>query len=166
MAAETVARVQLQLQEILTKHSHIDVNNKEAVKAYFTEVAAAFKEQSSTLQTLLLEFEKATIAASVAEKITVATASATASSSEQTGNSSQDALLRDLQPQPFEGTKDGDELDTWIFQWDSYFTVAAYVPESSKMPMAGMNLKGQAATWFRDICEQASALQPGLIWPS
>jgi Ty3 transposon capsid-like protein len=70
------------------------------------------------------------------------------------------ALLRDFKPAPFDAVGSGEELDTWIFHWDSYFTLSATnMSEMERVYLTGMNLKGSPALWFRDICHQGQIPQ-------
>lgn len=69
-------------------------------------------------------------------------------------------LLKGLKPPTYAGERDLNELDTWIFTTNEYFRVQGALSEEQKVTMAALLLKGQAATWFRDLCERGAEHRP------
>lgn len=51
----------------------------------------------------------------------------------------------------YSGERDIEELDTWIFQLERYFDFHPQAAAEQRIDLAGMQLKGQAATWWRDV---------------
>lgn len=51
----------------------------------------------------------------------------------------------------YSGERDVEELDTWIFQLERYFQFYPTATDQQRIELAGMQLKGQAATWWRDV---------------
>lgn len=51
----------------------------------------------------------------------------------------------------YSGERDSEELDTWIFQLERYFDFFPQASQFERIELAGIQLKGQAATWWRDI---------------
>ena len=61
----------------------------------------------------------------------------------------------------YSGERDIEELDTWIFQLERYFEAFPYTSEEQRIDLAGMQLRGQAATWWRDAFKRGTGRRPG-----
>lgn len=73
------------------------------------------------------------------------------SSHDSTGNVMLQAM-RHFRLPAFSGDKDSEDLDTWLFMVNEFFhTLPAKVDDVQKIRFAGLQLKGQAASWYRDI---------------
>jgi Ty3 transposon capsid-like protein/Zinc knuckle len=60
-------------------------------------------------------------------------------------------LSKNMKLPSFYGERDAWDLDTWVFMMEEYFAGAGRATESDKVRFAGQHLKGQAATWWRDV---------------
>jgi hypothetical protein len=60
-------------------------------------------------------------------------------------------LSKNIKLQCFHGEKDCAELDTWVFQVEEYFAAVPGLGEEDKVRFGGVNLRGQAAAWWRDV---------------
>lgn len=65
--------------------------------------------------------------------------------------SSLENIAQGLKPPQFSGEKDTVELDTWLFQVEEYFLTLPALDEPTRIRAAGLMLKGQAASWYRDV---------------
>jgi hypothetical protein len=76
------------------------------------------------------------------------------------GNAAMTQALKAIKPPSFAGEKDVLELDTWSFQMEKYFATMPAMTEAQKVLVAGLALKGQAATWWRDMDQRPADQQP------
>ncbi len=60
-------------------------------------------------------------------------------------------LNKNIKLQCFHGEKDCADLDTWVFQMEEYFAAVPGLGEVDKVRFGGVNLRGQAAAWWRDV---------------
>jgi len=60
----------------------------------------------------------------------------------------------------YSGDTESDELDTWIFHMQEYFNANPGSTPAQQVRLAGMHLRGQAATWWRDLCQNTPEIQP------
>lgn len=60
----------------------------------------------------------------------------------------------------FSGDKDVEELETWLFIIQQYLALHPETTAEQPLSLAGMQLRGQAATWWRDIRQKPYDLQP------
>jgi hypothetical protein len=60
-------------------------------------------------------------------------------------------LSKNIKLQWYYGEKDSAELDTWVFQMEEYFAATPGLGEADKVRFGGVNLRGQAAAWWRDV---------------
>ena len=74
-------------------------------------------------------------------------------------NTGLEKVAQGLKPPLFSGEKDSVELDTWLFQVKDYFQTVAPVPEEQRVRAAGLMLKGQAASWYRDAVGRDQSLK-------
>jgi hypothetical protein len=52
---------------------------------------------------------------------------------------------------PLFGEKASPPLDTWLYQMSEFFNLNPHYTEENKVRWAGMHLRGQAASWWRDV---------------
>lgn len=69
-------------------------------------------------------------------------------------------IARHMKPPIFFGDRDAGELDTWAFQLTKYLALQPNLTPQDQVNVAGLMLKGQAACWYRDICQRPAAMQP------
>jgi hypothetical protein len=69
-------------------------------------------------------------------------------------------VLKAIKPPEYSGEKDALELDTWFFSMGEYFSSMPGITEDQKVLVAGLVLKGQAATWWRDLSTRPAATRP------
>ena len=60
----------------------------------------------------------------------------------------------------FEGNKDKSQLDTWLFQLELYFLTIPGLPDDQKVLLASMQLRSNAAQWFRAISKTRIPANP------
>jgi hypothetical protein len=60
----------------------------------------------------------------------------------------QPAALKPAQPDTFDGSKYGNSVDTWLFQFEQYFK-ACRRHNDEGVAYAGSLLRGAASTWWR-----------------
>lgn len=68
-------------------------------------------------------------------------------------------LAKNVKPPLYSGEKDTVELDTWIFQIEQYFEAMQSLNDAEKVRAAGLLLKSQAASWFRDMIQKGETFQ-------
>jgi len=69
-----------------------------------------------------------------------------------------DKIASGIKPPAYSGDKgEALELDTWLFQIEEYFKTVNLTDDEQKMRAAGLTLKGQAASWYRDAMSRASS---------
>ena len=66
-------------------------------------------------------------------------------------NSGLTTLAKNIKPPLYSGDKDSVQLDTWLFQLEQYFDTVQPMHDTDKVRAAGLLLKGQAASWLRDM---------------
>lgn len=69
----------------------------------------------------------------------------------QNNRSGLEKVAQGLKPPLFSGERDSIELDTWLFQVEEFYTTIGLVDEVQKVRAGGLMLKGQAASWYRDV---------------
>lgn len=69
------------------------------------------------------------------------------------------AALKNVKLPTYSGEKDGEELETWLFMLQEYFEAAPGSTPEQQLRLAGMQLRGQAATWWRDVSQKSSSPQ-------
>lgn len=74
------------------------------------------------------------------------------------GSTGLEKVAQGLKPPQFSGERDSVELDTWLFQVEEYFLTLPNLDESSRVRAAGLMLKGQAASWYRDIMRREQTI--------
>lgn len=135
------SQVQDKYRILVEKIRTADLNNPANTKAALDELLAVSKEQSQVITS------------------NMASTSTVSPSAQPQQHKVDKSLLRDMKPQPFDRVRQGNELDTWIFMWENYFSVAGVEQDTEKVGMAGLNLKGYAAEWFMGICLQGGRPQ-------
>lgn len=121
------------------------------------EVLAAFGQITTALR--VQQTTNGQLAEQLAQLTQAATARATEGqgSAEGSRSSAVPKLLSQLKPPSYAGEKDSDGLDTWVFQMNQYFDTTPGLSEKHKVLTAGLLLKGQAATWWRDVSQLPTA---------
>lgn len=68
--------------------------------------------------------------------------------------------LKHVKLPTYSGEKDAEELETWLFLFQEYFTANPGSTAEQQLRLAGMQLRGQAATWWRDINQKPPHQRP------
>jgi hypothetical protein len=68
--------------------------------------------------------------------------------------------LKAIKPPEYAGEEDASELDTWTFRMETYFATVPVVADDQKLLLVGLVLKGQAATWWRDVSQKPVEQRP------
>jgi hypothetical protein len=70
-------------------------------------------------------------------------------------------ITRHVKPPEFHGDKDDTwDLDTWEFQVKEFLALYGNLTPEAQIRVAGGFLRGNAATWFRDLRQKPTAEQP------
>jgi len=68
-------------------------------------------------------------------------------------------LAKNLKPPLYLGVKGSEDLDTWLFQVEQHFLTLEPISDTNKVRLAGLLLKGQAASWYRDTMQRNHTIQ-------
>lgn len=142
----------------LTEQVSLIAANVTSQQQAYTQLAEATAALSrlSNQQTEMQQFalqQQATIAQ--------ATAAATSNTHSQLNNVSK--VFSNVKLPLFEGTKDKSQLDTWLFHMEQCFLTINGINDDQKVLLASMQLRANAAQWFRAISKSYNASNP-LTW--
>ncbi len=133
------------------------------------QLQALLAQQNETMQQFAQHVQQANVAAA-AQATATAQAAASAQAAAAVAVATADApgmgpipapaintnhalreMSKKIKLQCFHGEKDCAELDTWVFQMEEYFAAVPGLVEEDKVRFGGVNLRGQAAAWWRDV---------------